>query len=51
VCWFPKSRDVDTELADAERDWTMQVERFPSQTDPSGVILRLSGIARRASAG
>ena len=30
---------------------SMRVERFPSQTDPSGVILRLSGIARRASAG
>ncbi len=46
-CRFLKGREVDAELAEAERGWSMRVERFASRTDPSGVILRLSGIARR----
>jgi 16S rRNA (guanine527-N7)-methyltransferase len=46
-CWFPKSRNVDAELDEAATRWSMQVERIPSQTDPSGVILRLSEITRR----
>lgn len=46
-CWFPKTQGVDAELADAERHWRMRVERFPSLTDPRGVILRLSGIGRQ----
>ncbi len=46
-CWFPKSRNVDAELEEAGTRWSMRVERVASQTDPSGVILRLSEIARR----
>lgn len=46
-CLFPKSRNVDAELTAAERDWTMTVRRWDSRTDPSGVIVRLSDIARR----
>ena len=47
ACWFPKSRNVEAELAEAEQHWTMRVERIPSRTDPSGVILRLTEIGRR----
>lgn len=47
MCWFPKTRAVDAELAEAAQRWSMRVERFPSQTDPAGVILKLSDIRRR----
>jgi 16S rRNA (guanine527-N7)-methyltransferase len=46
-CWFPKTRAVDAELADASRHWTMRVDRVPSLTNLSGVILRISEINRR----
>ena len=46
VCLFPKGRTVDHELALAQTDWQMRVERFPSPIDPSSTILRLSEIAR-----
>ena len=41
---FPKGRGVDTELTAALADWTMEVERFPSRTDPTATILRLREI-------
>ena len=44
VAVFPKGRNAEQELTAAARDWTMQVERFPSTTDPSATILRLSEI-------
>ena len=44
VALFPKGRTVEEELTAAAPDWTMQVERFPSRTDPSATILRLSEI-------
>jgi 16S rRNA (guanine527-N7)-methyltransferase len=46
MCWFPKTRAVDAELAEAGRHWTMRVERVASLTDVNGVILRISAIAR-----
>jgi 16S rRNA (guanine527-N7)-methyltransferase len=46
-CWFPKTRNVDAELVEAEKRWTMGVEKVRSGTDANGVILRLSAIARR----
>jgi 16S rRNA (guanine527-N7)-methyltransferase len=49
VCWFPKTRNVDTELAEAARQWTMRVERVPSLTDANGVILRIREIKRVGS--
>jgi 16S rRNA (guanine527-N7)-methyltransferase len=45
-CWFPKTRAVEAELAEAGRQWSMQVQRVPSLTDASGVILRISGVRR-----
>jgi 16S rRNA (guanine527-N7)-methyltransferase len=50
VCLFLKGARVDQELADAAADWTMQVDRVPSQTGGDGVILRLSELRRKASA-
>jgi 16S rRNA (guanine(527)-N(7))-methyltransferase RsmG len=44
VALFPKGRTADQELTAAAAGWTMQVERFPSRTDPSATILRLSEI-------
>ncbi len=44
VALFPKGAKVEHELTDAAAAWNMRVERFPSQTDPAGVILRLSEV-------
>jgi 16S rRNA (guanine527-N7)-methyltransferase len=41
---FPKGRQAEQELTAAAPHWTMRVERFPSRTDPSATILRLSEI-------
>lgn len=47
VALFPKGRQVDQELSDAEAaGWTFSVERFMSNTDPKATILRMSGIHR-----
>jgi 16S rRNA (guanine527-N7)-methyltransferase len=43
-CLFPKSLAADNEVTDAERHWSMRVERFPSRTDANGVILRISNL-------
>jgi 16S rRNA (guanine527-N7)-methyltransferase len=43
---FPKGRGADRELTAARQGWNMQVERFPSQVDPSGLILRISEVER-----
>ena len=44
VALFPKGRTAEEELTAASRDWIIRVERFPSRTDPSSTILRLSEI-------
>jgi 16S rRNA (guanine(527)-N(7))-methyltransferase RsmG len=44
VALFPKGAGVDQELTGAAAAWNMRVERFPSQTDKAGVILRLSEV-------
>jgi 16S rRNA (guanine527-N7)-methyltransferase len=46
ICLFPKGRDAEHELTDAARGWNMRVEKIPSQVDRSGVILRISEVAR-----
>lgn len=45
VCLFPKGRTADDELTAVANSWNMGVERFPSQTDPAGTILRISGLS------
>jgi 16S rRNA (guanine527-N7)-methyltransferase len=49
VCLFLKGARNDDELTAASRTWTMGVDPLPSRSDPSGRILRLTGIARVTS--
>lgn len=46
TCLFPKGATASAELTAAAEGWTMLVERFPSRTDPSATILRLTEVAR-----
>ena len=46
LCLFPKGGRVDEELTEAAKTWRMDVERFPSLSDPSGTILRIGQVAR-----
>ena len=46
ICLFLKGIGVAAELTAANKTWTMQTERIPSQSDPSGTILRLEEIRR-----
>jgi 16S rRNA (guanine527-N7)-methyltransferase len=43
---FLKGARVEEELTDAAKTWRMEVERFPSLSDPSGTILRMKQVAR-----
>jgi len=47
ACLFPKGRSAEQELTDSMKNWKMRVTRFPSQSDPSGAILKLEEILRR----
>jgi 16S rRNA (guanine527-N7)-methyltransferase len=47
VCLFPKGERADTEIADACKDWIMDLQQIPSQTSPGGRVLRISGLRRR----
>lgn len=38
---FLKGRRVDEELTEARKKWRLQIDRFESETDPEGSILRL----------
>lgn len=44
VCVFPKGENVERELTESKKNWKFQEERFPSRSDPRGVILRLREI-------
>ncbi|TCZ64103.1 16S rRNA (guanine(527)-N(7))-methyltransferase RsmG [Roseicella aquatilis] len=44
IALFPKGRTAEEELTQAAGAWIMHIERFPSRTDPSATILRLSEI-------
>ena len=46
---FLKGGQVEAELSEASRAWTMRIERFPSLSDPSGCILQLEDIVGRSS--
>jgi len=39
-----KGQRVSQELTEAAKDWTMDVARYPSRSDPSGVILAIRGL-------
>jgi 16S rRNA (guanine527-N7)-methyltransferase len=46
ICLFLKGRNAETEVAAASADWSMQLERFPSQTEADALILRISELRR-----
>ena len=41
-CLFPKTTAVEQEISQAERYWSMRIDRIPSLTNANGVILRVS---------
>jgi 16S rRNA (guanine527-N7)-methyltransferase len=47
VCLFLKGETADQELTEARKGWNMTVERLPSRTSPTGVILRLTRVERK----
>ena len=47
VCLFPKGAEAGQELATARRDWDFDVIEHKSRSDPRGVLLCLSRLARR----
>jgi 16S rRNA (guanine527-N7)-methyltransferase len=46
VCLFLKGRSAPGELTEACKTWHMRPAMFRSRSDPSGVVLRLQGVAR-----
>lgn len=48
VCLFPKGKGAEDELTAARKEWTMAVASTPSATDPAGVILSISALARQS---
>ncbi len=43
---FLKGKRIEDELTAAQKSWTLHIERFPSITDRSGTVLRLTEVAR-----
>ena len=41
---FLKGRGAEAELTDAEKTWTLAVDRIPSLTDPDAVILKIGEV-------
>lgn len=50
LCLFLKGQNVEVELTEAHKMWTMQVDRQPSQSDGAATILRLSEVRREQPA-
>ena len=48
ICLFLKSRTAEAEVTQAERQWSFDLTRLPSGTDPDGVILRIGGLRPKA---
>lgn len=46
-CVFLKGKGMQEELTAAEADWTMQIERRPSLSDPAGSLLVIDRLQRR----
>ena len=45
-CLFLKGRDAENELTLARKSWNIQLERLPSRSDPSGIIVSVKGFRR-----
>jgi 16S rRNA (guanine527-N7)-methyltransferase len=48
---FPKGQDVDAELTEAAKCWSIQSSLAPSLTDPKAKIVRVTGINKRPQPG
>lgn len=48
VCLFLKGKALDAELAEAQKEWHMDVEKIPSCTEEGAAIVRVRGIRPRA---
>lgn len=46
TCLFLKGRQVEDELAEARRQWSIKLDRTDSITDPGGTILRIREVTR-----
>lgn len=44
---FPKGQDVEAELTEATRYWTVDADQVPSATEPGARIVRVTGLRRR----
>lgn len=47
TCLFLKGKNLDAEMAAAQKEWGFDADRLPSVSDSEGVILRLSKIASK----
>jgi 16S rRNA (guanine527-N7)-methyltransferase len=43
---FPKGQDVEAELTQASKSWSMEAELIPSKTDPRGRIVLVRGVSK-----
>jgi 16S rRNA (guanine527-N7)-methyltransferase len=46
---FPKGQDVDAELTEAAKYWTIEASKAPSKTSPEGSIVVIRGLHPRRS--
>ncbi|MGB9366712.1 MAG: 16S rRNA (guanine(527)-N(7))-methyltransferase RsmG [Xanthobacteraceae bacterium] len=44
---FPKGQDVEAELTQASKSWTIEVDLLPSRTDPRSRIVRVRHASKR----
>jgi 16S rRNA (guanine527-N7)-methyltransferase len=47
---FPKGQDVDAELTEAAKYWSIEAEKVPSKTSPESSIVVIRGLHTRKSA-
>lgn len=47
---FPKGQDVDAELTEAAKYWSIEAEKVPSKTSSEGSIVVIRGLHARSSA-
>jgi 16S rRNA (guanine527-N7)-methyltransferase len=47
---FPKGQDVDAELTEAAKYWSIEAEKVPSKTSPDGCIVVIRGLHARRRA-
>ena len=44
---FPKGQDVDAELTEAAKYWSIEASKVPSKTSPEGSVVIVQGLKRR----